>query len=165
MSFKKATRFTLVSLLGIAAVPLPARALETGKTAPHEEQSLCNPDERYLEGHCILDGELLRMVQPIYPRVAERKGIEATVRLEAIIGKDGSVMDVEVVECTREGFGFEKAAIRAVRRWQFRPFLVDGEVGDVTFETVVEFKMGSTAIPPATSALKEIRNRGRELAA
>ncbi|MEO8218450.1 MAG: TonB family protein, partial [Acidobacteriota bacterium] len=58
-------------------------------------------------------------VNPRYPTLARRAGVEGPVVLRAIIRRDGSVEDVEVLRDLPMGLG--EAARRAVERWRFRP--------------------------------------------
>jgi protein TonB len=62
---------------------------------------------------------LLERVEPRYPEPARRAGIQGTVELEATIGPDGSVTNVEVVRGLP--FGVSEAAADAVRKWRYRP--------------------------------------------
>ena len=73
-------------------------------------------------------GEATPMVriEPQYPRRALSAGIEGHVELEFTIDRDGSVIDVTVVEAEPPGV-FDTEAVRALNRWRFRPHVVDGE--------------------------------------
>ncbi len=62
---------------------------------------------------------VLTRVEPVYPDVARRAGIEGTVELEVSIDGAGKVTDVEVVRGLP--LGMSDAAASAVRRWTFRP--------------------------------------------
>ena len=66
----------------------------------------------------------LRQVMPHYPMSAKANQIEGTVSLQIAIGKDGHVSDAQVVSGDNE---LRKAAIEAVRGWEYRPFLVGRE--------------------------------------
>lgn len=65
-------------------------------------------------------------IEPRYPQRALSAGIEGHVQLEFTIDRDGSVTDVTVVEAEPPGV-FDAEAVRALRRWRFRPHMVDGE--------------------------------------
>lgn len=67
----------------------------------------------------------LRRVLPVYPELARRLGKEGRVVLRLHIDARGNLQRVEVVEGA--GFGFEEAAIAAVRQSSFRPAMVQGE--------------------------------------
>jgi protein TonB len=64
-------------------------------------------------------------IEPRYPSRAARRGIEGWVKLEFTITEDGTVDDVKVVEAEPSRI-FDRAAKRAVRKWRFRPRVVDG---------------------------------------
>ncbi|MDE0084145.1 MAG: TonB family protein [Candidatus Poribacteria bacterium] len=57
--------------------------------------------------------------EPTYPKNAKRANKEGTVTLEATIGKDG--VPKNIVALTSIGFGFEEAAIAALKKWRFIP--------------------------------------------
>jgi len=61
----------------------------------------------------------LTRVEPAYPDVARRAGIEGTVELEVSIDASGKVTDVEVARGLP--LGLSEAAAEAVRRWTWRP--------------------------------------------
>ncbi|HEY6051412.1 MAG TPA: TonB family protein [Thermoanaerobaculia bacterium] len=62
---------------------------------------------------------LLSKVDPTYPEMARRSGVEGTVVLDAQIGANGRVEDVQVLRGLP--LGLSEAAAEAVRRWQYRP--------------------------------------------
>ena len=62
---------------------------------------------------------LLSKVDPSYPEMARRSGVEGTVVLDAQIGANGRVEDVQVLRGLP--LGLSEAAAEAVRRWQYRP--------------------------------------------
>lgn len=64
---------------------------------------------------------LVRQVDPEYPKLAQRMGIDGEVEVEALVGPDGAVEDVKVVNVSRTGVGFERATIDAVRQWRYKP--------------------------------------------
>lgn len=61
----------------------------------------------------------LKRVNPKYPRRAKMRQQEGHVKLMFVIGEDGYVYNVKIVESTPEGV-FEESALRAIKRWQFR---------------------------------------------
>ncbi|WP_297733518.1 energy transducer TonB [uncultured Maricaulis sp.] len=64
--------------------------------------------------------ESVELVAPEYPRGAERRGIEGTVRVSYSIDADGRVVNAEVVEATPEGV-FDRAALAAIEAWRYAP--------------------------------------------
>jgi len=78
---------------------------------------------------------LIHRVEPSYPPLAKQIHLEGTVRLRAIVGRDGMVRDLEVLSGQPL---LAKAACEAVLQWRYRPTLLDGEAVEVeTYITVV----------------------------
>ena len=74
--------------------------------------------------------------KPEYPPLAIIARIQGTVRLEAIINKDGTIQDLKVLS----GHPLlVKAAIDAVARWRYQPTLLNGEPVEVLTEIDVNF--------------------------
>jgi TonB family protein len=66
-----------------------------------------------------------KYVAPKYPRAAERRGDSGWVDVVFTVAVDGSVKDVEVRDSTPQGV-FDRAASRAVEKWEFEPVFEDG---------------------------------------
>jgi protein TonB len=82
------------------------------------------------------EGMLLHKVQPIYPAPARAVGVHGSVELRAVIGKDGTIKNLEVVS----GHPFlARAAVEAVRQWRYRPYLLNHEPIEVETEITVNF--------------------------
>ena len=62
---------------------------------------------------------LIKKVEPRYPEFARAARLEATVVVDAVIRKDGTVSDVTVLKSTNKIF--EQPCIDAVRQWRFTP--------------------------------------------
>jgi protein TonB len=61
-----------------------------------------------------------------YPPLAKQRGWEGTVRLEVLVGRQGQVKEVKL----RQSSGYpilDRAAMKQVRRWRFRPASVDDQ--------------------------------------
>jgi TonB family protein len=67
---------------------------------------------------------LIRSVNPDYPAEAVPQKLHGPVVLQATIGRDGSVEDLKIV---RGYFVLGKAAIAAVKQWQFKPYTLNGK--------------------------------------
>lgn len=94
-------------------------------------------------GDPAAEGEAVPIVRidPQYPREALMDGTEGYVRFRVLISPDGSVMDVEVVEAA-PGRLFVRNATRAVRRWKFKPRIVDGVAVERWATTSIVFELG-----------------------
>jgi len=78
---------------------------------------------------------------PNYPRVARMAGVDGSVVLLAAIRPDGSVGEIEVLRAPDARFGFEFAAIEAVKQWRYRPGLMHGRPVTVYVRVIIEFTL------------------------
>ena len=65
-------------------------------------------------------------IEPKYPIQAARDGKEGWVRLSFTINEIGGVEDVKVIEAQPKRI-FNKEAKRALRKWKYKPKVVDGK--------------------------------------
>lgn len=74
------------------------------------------------------DGEATPIVriEPRYPIQAARDGKEGWVRLSFTINEVGGVDDVTVIEAEPKRI-FDREAKRALRKWKYKPKIVDGK--------------------------------------
>jgi protein TonB len=82
---------------------------------------------------------LLVKVEPTYPDVARMARLSGRVTISAVIGLDGSVESAEVLASTSPLFS--DTAIGAVRKWRYRPALMNGKPVRVYFTVVVDFSL------------------------
>jgi len=93
---------------------------------------------RIRQGGAVQNAMLINRVQPQYPPLARQTRISGTVRLHAIISKDGSVQQLEVLS----GHPLlVQAALDAVRQWKYRPTLLNGEPVEVDTTIDVIFSL------------------------
>jgi TonB family protein len=82
--------------------------------------------------------KIIKRVQPEYPEDARRTRISGTVRLHAIIGKDGKIKKLEIISGHPM---LVDAASDAVRRWRYQPTLLNGEPVEVDTTIDVIFSL------------------------
>ena len=78
-------------------------------------------------------------VDPEFPKVARAKKKSGTVRLHAVVRKDGSAEVIEVLRSTTPYCGFETAAIAAVEQWRYKPGFKEGQAVDFYFTVDIDF--------------------------
>jgi protein TonB len=100
-----------------ASVPIGAAPPTDGGVYVNDHPSLADV-VRYDEA----PGVVTRVV-PAYPDMAREAGVDGSVLLRVLVGRDGRVHDVHV---ERSVPMLDDAAIDAARRWVFTPALVDG---------------------------------------
>ncbi|KZN38846.1 energy transducer TonB [Pseudoalteromonas luteoviolacea] len=82
-------------------------------------------------------------VDPSYPVQAARDGIEGWVQLEFSISSTGQVIDAKVVSAEPKRI-FNRAALKALKRWKYRPQMADGKAIVQTGQSVMlEFKLAN----------------------
>ena len=79
-------------------------------------------------------------IPPRYPRSASRRGIEGSVRVAFTITKDGVVTNARVLKAAPPGV-FDKAALRAIKKWKFAPKIIDGQAVEQTAAQEITFKL------------------------
>jgi len=89
-------------------------------------------------GGNVQAARILNRVQPVYPPLARQTRISGTVRLHAIISKDGSIQQLEV----QSGHPLlQQNALDAVRQWRYQPTLLNGEPVEVDTTIDVIFSL------------------------
>jgi protein TonB len=112
---------------GGGLVPGDERVEPSGPPAPVE----VTPD--------MVSPVLVRKVKPDYPALARAARLPGFVLLQAVVGEDGCVEDVKVLQASSPLFG--DAAVEAVRQWKYRPALQSGRPVRVYFSVRVEFQL------------------------
>jgi TonB family protein len=77
-------------------------------------------------------------VPPVYPQEAQDAKIQGVVILEAIVGEDGSVTDVEVLRSIPQ---LDGPAVEAVKQWRYQPTLLNGVPQAVRMTVTVNFAL------------------------
>ena len=89
-------------------------------------------------GGSVAAAKLINKVPPVYPALARQTGIQGVVKLHAILGKDGTVQQLEVIS----GHPLlVQAALDAVRQWTYQPTLLEGKPVEVDTEIDVFFQL------------------------
>jgi TonB family protein len=76
-------------------------------------------------------------VRPVYTENLKSAKVEGVVTMDALIGTDGSVKDVQVL--TSPHPDLESAAVEAVRQWQFTPTLLNCSPIEVRMHVTTRF--------------------------
>lgn len=101
--------------------------------------------------------EPIERPQPGYTAEMARLGLEGTVVLMALVGKEGRVRDIRVIKSIP---GLDSAAVEAVRRWTFEPALSNGRPvafwvqAEVRFPPLPPQGPRSGAMDPGTSGAR-----------
>jgi TonB family protein len=85
-------------------------------------------------------GQLLSRVDPVYPEEAKTQQIEGSVKLHAVIARDGTIQSVEA----RGGPALlTPAAEGAVRQWRFTPSSIGGQPVEAEEDITITFRLAA----------------------
>jgi TonB family protein len=91
----------------------------------------------------IMAGNRLGGENPVYPAQAkaDKNTVDGTCKLRAVIDKDGNVSDLQVVQSLRKDY--DDAAMKAVKTWHYKPFLLNGRPTAVETTISVTYTLGT----------------------
>ena len=96
---------------------------------------------RAIRASSLLEGNLIRRVQPVYPPPARSMRVQGSVVLSAVISKQGTIENLQVLS----GHPLlVSAAIEAVKQWRYRPYILNNEPVEVETQITVNFTLGSS---------------------
>ena len=84
----------------------------------------------------MMEGDLIRRVQPLYPPLARQARVQGQVVLRAIIRRDGVIENLQVLSGHPM---LLQAAIDAVKQWRYRPYSLNGEPVEVETQVTMNF--------------------------
>jgi protein TonB len=116
------------SVPSAAPPPPPPVKVEEKKAAP----------QRIRVGGNVQQALLIKQPKPIYPPLAKQARIQGVVRLNAIIGKDGTIQNLTVA--TGHPL-LVPSAMEAVKQWVYKPTLLNGEPVEVVTQIDVNFTL------------------------
>jgi len=117
---------------GKASVPLVLSLPETpisatGSVAISSQRSVPVPadgSKAAQNGRNLQVGQLINLVEPVYPAEAVQQKIEGTVKLHAVIGTDGVIESLAQVSGPQV---LVNASMTAVRNWKYSPTRMNGQ--------------------------------------
>jgi len=115
------------------AVPKPAAKADIA--APAEPVQVKGGGAIEVEG-CIA-GKVVRRVKPEYPVRARREGWQGVVVVQVVLSSNGTIRSLNVLKSS--GYDIlDRAAVEAIRGWQFSSNVPEGCEGKITMRFVLE---------------------------
>lgn len=94
--------------------------------------------QRIRVGSNVQKAKLVQQPAPVYPPLAMQARISGVVRMNVIIGKDGTVQNLTLVS----GHPLlATSAMEAVKQWVYAPTLLNGQAVEVVTQVEVEFSL------------------------
>lgn len=80
--------------------------------------------------------QVLKRVPPIYPLIAKQRRLSGVLEVQADVGKDGKVSNLQLLSGPTI---FKDAAFDAIKQWQFRPAKLNGQPIDQSTKIRLQF--------------------------
>ena len=98
-------------------------AAQSAGGTPQLDLAIIDSPGRIRVGGNVQSAMIVAKVPPIYPAAAKAARIQGVVHLSAIIGMDGTVQELTVLDGPAE---LTQSAMDAVKQWVYRPTLLNG---------------------------------------
>lgn len=124
---------SMTAAVAIVADPYPSLRIPDGGISKKQGQATS-----------LQLGHLVSRVEPIYPEAAKQQGVQGTVKLHAIIGRQGAVENLESVDGSPV---LAAAAVNAVRQWRYSETLLAGRSVETEENIAITFRLSNTTSP------------------
>jgi protein TonB len=129
-------------IAGVVLVSVFSAAQQSGGegagSTPNAPKSDTGPPQRVRVSQGVSTSLLIKKVAPQYPDDAKQARIQGSVVLQALIDKNGDVADLALVSGHPM---LAPAAIKAVKQWKYKPYLLNGQPVNVETQIVVRFSL------------------------
>lgn len=121
--------------------PVPVRAPTIGERRAGSTSAATSPPAGIPIGS-VHDSDIrpLRMDPPDYPMAQWRRNVTGYVRIEFMLGANGRVSDLKIVESVPRG-AFDRAVRAAVSQWKFQPSTRGGQIVPRRVSHKLEFRL------------------------
>ena len=86
----------------------------------------------------VAEGLIRHKVDPVYPQKARENHITGDVLLKAVIDRQGNITNIELV---RGDPILAESAIKAVKQWKYRPYILNGEAIEAETTVKIQYHM------------------------
>ena len=111
---------------------------ETNPSAEQEKAATPSKPMRVRVSQGSAAGLVKKRVAPHYPEEARAQRIQGMVTLKVWISTAGDVIDATLISGHP---ALAQAAIGAVKKWKYKPFLLNGQPMEIETEVVVNFTL------------------------
>jgi len=108
--------------------------------APAAPAAAVQPPMRINISGGVAQGMLSKRTPPVYPIDAKQQGVSGAVVLHALIDKQGQIANLRVISGPEL---LQQAALDAVKQWEYRPYLLNGQPVEVETVINVIFTLGT----------------------
>ena len=87
---------------------------------------------------CADPPKIIKWADPDFSKEARKQHYSGKVVLWAVVGTDGKVHEIKVQQSI--GLGLDEQAIKAVKKWRFKPGTFEGKPVPVQINAEVDFR-------------------------
>lgn len=106
-------------------------AVSSARVSPAGERVRLSSNAQQLVTHSV---------EPSYPTLAKQMKVQGSVVLQALIGKEGTIQDLQVLSGPQI---LSSAAREAVMQWRFKPYLQSGQPVETEAKITVNFTIST----------------------
>jgi periplasmic protein TonB len=115
-----------------------ATTTEVTPPAPPPPQPVLTTVTPVRVGGDIREPKVMKLVPPVYPKLAIKARVHGTVILEAVLTAEGTVAEIQVLSGNPL---LTQAAIDCVKQWRYEPTYLNGEPVPVILTARVNFEL------------------------
>jgi protein TonB len=119
-------------MLGLIVLVLTARGLGI----PPPPKLILGPNDPIRVAPAKEEASRIKYVAPVYPTGAIVSHT-VTIHMAVTVGKDGQVEKIQVISGRAR---FTEAAIKALRQWEYKPYLLNGQTFKVETTVTITFE-------------------------
>lgn len=112
--------------------------VDGGKEGSGASETPAVPQRIRVSGN-VQAAKIVKMVRPSYPPEAKQARVQGTVRMRAVIGKDGDVVGLTLLMSPSAELA--RSAMDAVNQWKYTPTLLNGNPIEVQTEVDVNYTL------------------------
>jgi TonB family protein len=110
-----------------------------GRTSPPDQAA---PGGLIRVGGMVQASRLVSQIKPVYPTDLQQQGVEGTVKIQAVLTKEGVLSGIQVISVNMDP-RLTQPALDAVKQWRYQPTLLNGEPVEVVTMIDVNFSLGN----------------------
>jgi TonB family protein len=115
-------------------------AVSTDKNLTPEAIKLAPSKKAAIQAPTSFEAKLLNSINPVYPNLAKRRGLEMEVKVDFTIDRDGKVKDINFSQQSK--LIYFKSAIRsAIRKWRFSPATINNRKVESKMSKIFSFSL------------------------
>ncbi len=115
-------------------------AVSTNKNLKPEVIKLAPSKKAAIQAPISFEAKLLNSINPVYPNLAKRRGLEMEVKVDFTIDRDGKVKDINFSQQSK--LIYFKSAIRsAIRKWRFSPATINNRKVESKMSKIFSFSL------------------------